>query len=736
MRHGESRLVPSTILATKIEHGLRIPLCPKDVDQTLIENCDMLVQKECTVSNDDSSSSEFTLPHTTRASMQFFLLLFSIVGFSSGNSHGQDPAFAQIEVKPGHKPEFPRVIKGTITDAKGKSVAGAVVSWGRLYNNEAVQETVTTGDDGIYMIETNNVGAEHGLSVVADGFCLSMAFIRSPGPSSKPTVQNLQLEEERTIEVKIVDEAGEPITGVEVKPKTPQTGFHSSSSMVQYPKPLAGHKEPTHVNGNGICRLRGLLPAPEELSVAEEGDSEAKKEARSSFNSQGWLSLEITSNGKWVCQHQISKEEYFESLGRFTIVVPDHQNPNLRRAQKGSIYGQVVDSDGNLVQNYSFTVRYKPEPISVKDSDGRFQWGETLDPEHAYEIRIFAAGYVPQVAQIVPDETREKRPCVIELERKPSTLFQFVDEQTSQPVPNAKVLTGVAKTKHRNYIEWSSFDKYCDGYHGLESVLHLTSDEKGRFTLPEGPSPSTLIILSPGYSRTVIMPHRRPQPDDDGTVRISLSKGGSIEAVRAAGSRIAQASDQVTISFESKDGFDHMYFGQDFDDTGKIRYESLAPGRYRVTLMQREANSSVPSWSTLVDIEPGKKALVDVGKMTGSLKLTGRTAPLMRVQLMMALKQPLQVAGFPLTPEDHIPEDHKSFGTVSDVDGYFEFLGLHPAQYEIEYGHHFQSGWMFGIMYGIKSPKSIVLTEETHLDAIAGVVTPPTAAVPVEVPAK
>ena len=646
-----------------------------------------------------------------------------------------DPDFVQRIVKPDHKPEFPRVIKGTITDSKGKPVAGAVVSWGQLYVDDALQETVTTGVDGTYMIETNNVGAEHGLSVVADGFCLSMAFIRSPGPSSKPTVQNLQLEEERTIEVKIVDEAGEPIIGVEVKPETPETGFNSSFSMVQPPKPLAGHKEPTHVNGNGVCRLRGLLPAPEELSVAEEGESEAKKEARSRFNSQGWLSLEITSNGKWVRQHQISKEEYFESLGRFTIVVPDHQNPNLRRAHKGSIYGQVVDSDGNPIQNYSFTVRYKPEPISVRNSDGRFQWGETLDPVHAFEIRIFAAGYVPQIAQIVPDETREKRPWVIELERKSSTLFQLIDEQTSQPVPNAKVLTGVAKKKEWNYIEWSSFDKYCDGYHGLESVLHLTSDDNGRFTLPEGPLLSTLIILPPGYSRTVVLPDHRPQPDDDGTVRISLSKGGSIEAARAAGSRISQDADQVTISFESKDDFHHMYFGQDFDDTGKVRYESLAPGRYRVTLMQREVNVSAPSWSTTVDVEPGRKVLVDVGKMTGSLKLTGRTAPLTRVQLTKTQKQPLQVAGFPLLPEDQIPDDHTSFGTVSDVDGYFEFQGLHPAQYEVEYGLRMES-WFTEILYGLKSPKSILLAEDTHLDAIAGVVTPPTAAVSVDVPAR
>lgn len=683
------------------------------------------------MTHNSSFMSGFLIQQTVRASMQRLVVLLTIFCFTPENSWGQDPAFSQIEVKPGHKPEFPRMIKGTITNTAGKPVAGALVSWGRLYDNEAVRETVTTGDDGTYMIATNNVGAEHGLSVVADGFCLSMAFIRSPGPSSKPTVKNFQLEEERTIEVKIVDEAGQPITGVEVKPETPQTGFNSSFSIVQYPKPLAGHKEPTHVNGNGICRLRGLLPAPEELTVAEEGDSEAKKEARSRFNSQGWLSLEITSNGKWVRQHQISKEEYFESLGRFTIVVPDHQNPNLRRAHKGSIYGQVVDSDGNPIQNYSFTVRYKPEPISVKNSDGRFQWGETLDPEHAFEIRIFAAGYVPQIAQIVPDETREKRPWVIELERKPSALFQLVDEQTSQPVPNAKILTGVAKKKEQNYIDWGSFNEYCDGHHGLESVLHLTSDDNGRFTLPEGPSPSTLIILPPGYSRTVVLPDHRPQPDDDGTVRISLSKGGSIEAVRVADSRIARDSGQVTIFFESKDGFHHMYFGQDFDDTGKVRYESLAPGRYRVTLMQREANVSAPSWSTMVDVESGRKVLVDVGKMTGSIKLTGRTAPFIRVELTKALKQPLQVAGFPL-----LPEDHKSFGTVSDVDGYFEFQGLHPAQYEVEYGHHFQGGWMSEIMYGIKSPKSIVLTEETHLDAIAGVVTPPTAAVSVDVPAK
>ena len=634
------------------------------------------------------------------------------------------PAAPLPEVRPGHRPEFPRVIKGSVTDSIGKPVVGAQILWGRLYDESATQESVSTDGNGFYAIETSNVGAEHGLSVVAKGFCGTTRYLPSPGQKSAPTEMNVQLEADREIEVSVVNEAGDPIPGVEVKPMTPQSGFNSSFSMVSYPKPLPGHKDPTHVNGDGLCRLRGLRPAPTEYKDIFADDSTAEKTSKENFNSQGWISLRISANGESIHDHQITIEEYVESRGRIRVVIPDYSNPVLRKARNGAIHGRVVDPDGQPIQEYDLTVRYQPEPIHVKDVDGRFQWGTKLDPEHDYEVRIFAKGFAPQLAGIVPDETREKRPWEINLERKPSTEFLLFDQLTQSPIPNARVLTGVAKPGGSNYIEWNTFDQYADGYHGLESVLHMTSDAHGRVSLPEGPKPSTLIILPAGYGRAVIMPEQRPQVGADGVIRIPLSPEGVIQGMRAAGSRIARDADYVSLHYQSSDGFNHMYHGEALNAEGGFRYDSLAPGKYLISLMQREVNLSSTSWSQSLVIEAGKTVNVELGQMTGTLSLTGRTRPFTRVALTREKKQPVEFAGTVA-----LSETEPTVSTVSDVDGYFEIQKLQRGLYEIEYGHRHQFSSIAMLTLPIKTLKVLMLTEDTHLDALTGVITPSTAAV-------
>ena len=500
------------------------------------------------------------------------------------------------EVKRGHVPSFPRVITGTITDADGNPVSGALVEWGSDYPDKAPRESTHSAEDGSYRLEVQNAGGRYRLGISATGFCPQSRWELVPGPRATPTELNLKLTPETTFEVTFVGESGEPIPHLEVTPMTPEYGFNSSFSMVQAPRCIPGHDKPILSDEHGVCRLSQLLPVPEPLKLFKDGDTKQMSEFKERFNQEGWLSLRIALGDQSSHNRQITRGEFFNSHGKLEVVLPDYLNPIVRQDYDGTIFGQVTDAAGQPVKEYQFTVRYRSEPISVNDPDGRFQWGTKLDPGGNYEIRIFAKGFAAQLARIVPDETRRARPLRIELVPQESVEVQFVDQQTLKPLPNVAVLAGVAKKSGFNYVEWNNLKTYADGHHGLETVLHLVSDAEGRVTIPEGREPATLIILTAGYGRKIVVPTKRPELDDNGLIQIPLEPAASILGVRAPDSRLSKLGDRMSLYWPATDGFEHMFHGLSLNEDGQCLVDSLSPGRYRVALMYSDSNMSAPCW--------------------------------------------------------------------------------------------------------------------------------------------
>lgn len=633
-----------------------------------------------------------------------------------------------VEVKRGHVPSFPRVITGKITDADDKPVSGALVEWGPDYPPDTPRETTHSDQDGSYRLEVQNAGGRYKLGISAAGVCPQSRRL-VPGPRAAPTELNLRLAPETTIEVTFVGESGEPIPNLAITPMTPEYGFNSSFSMVQYPQRIPGHENPILCDEHGVCRLNQLLPAPEPLKALADGDTQAQSEFKERFNQEGWLSLRIELGEQSFHNRQITRSEYFKSQGKLEVVLPDHLNPLVRQGHDGTIFGQVTDAAGQPVREFQFTIRYRAEPISVNDPDGRFQWGTKLDPGGNYEVRVFAKGFAAQLARIVPDETRQARPLRIELVPQESVEVQFVDQQTLQPIPDVAVMAGVSNKSGWNYVEWNNLKAYADGHHGLETVLHLVSDVEGRVTISESRDPTTLIILTAGYGRTIITPAQRPEPDDSGLIQIPLEPAASILGVRAADSRLSQLGDGISLYLPATDGFEHMFHGLSLNENGECLVDSLSPGRYRVALMYSDGNMSAPCWSRTIDVKAGQHVTVPLGEMTGTLTLSGRTSPFTQVQITRKSSVSAAVVS-PGDDEDTLP----AVATLSDVDGYFEFNQLHPGTYQIEHGQRNGPGREFLLSSHRKGPTEISLTEDTHADYVTGTVTPPEAAV--EAPAK
>lgn len=638
------------------------------------------------------------------------------------------PAEVQsIEIKRGHIASWPRVFAGRITDANGQPVSAALIEWGPEYPQEAPRESTVSADDGTYRLEVQKAGGTYKLGISASGFCPTWRKQLIPGPRSAPTELSFQLLPEVIMDIAVVGESGAAIPGLSILPMTPQTGFNSSFSIVQQPASIPGHDTPVPCDERSIAQLRQLLPAPEALREKANGDTTAQAEYVERFNQEGWLSLKITAGSEWVHEHQISRKDFFESEGTVRVTVPNYRNPLFRANYNGTIYAQVVDSDGAPVTHYQLTVRHHAAPFTVSDPEGRFEWGKSRDPGYSYELRIFAKGFAPFLERIVPKETSEAHPRRIELVSNKPAEFQFLDHQTLKPIASVPVVTGVSKKSGWNYVEWHDLKNYADGHHGLETVLHVVSDSDGRITVPEGRDPSTLIILMAGYGRKVITPQQRPEPDASGLMRINLEPAATIHATRAPNSRISQQGDEMYLDSRPSEGFENMFHSLHLDEDGECFIDSLAPGKYQVGLMHSDGAASTACWLKSIDLKVGQQIELPLGEMTGTLTVSGRTTPFTDVSLRAKPSLP----GI-----DATDTDITVVATISDIDGYFELNGLHSGIYDVEQGRLSKSRYEFRSLPGpaLKGPAELFLVVDTHIDYVKGTVEPPESAV--ETPAR
>ncbi|MDA1230524.1 MAG: carboxypeptidase-like regulatory domain-containing protein [Planctomycetota bacterium] len=653
------------------------------------------------------------------ASLSFVCMLL-LAGLSAAESDEAKPN--EVRVAHGHVASYPRVIRGQITDADGNPVAGALVEWAPIYPEKAARESTTTTADGSYQLKVLKAGRFYKLGISAMGFCPTWHRHIIPGPESAPTVADFKLQPETTIELTIAGKSGEIIRGLEVTPRTPQTGFNSSFSMVQQPELIPGHDKPTACDEDGVCRLKQLLPAPPVLENKADGDTDAMVKYKERQKDEGWMSLLIQKKGKWVHEHQVSRKEYFESNGKLRIELPDYRNPILEQNHKATIYGKVVNPTGEPVTKYQFTVRHRAEPFAVDDPEGRFEWGKSLDPDRSYEIRIFAEGFAPYAQSISPKLTSRAEPRRLQLMPAPSTIFQLVDAITEKPIEGAPVVSGVSTRNRGDYIEWNDLKNYADGHHSLDTVLHLISDTDGRIAVPEGAVLPTLIIQSAGYGRKIMTPQQRPEPDADGIIRLALEPAATIYATRAADSHIARQGDNIYLNVQAQDNFSQMFHSLRLDASGECFIDSLAPGKYSVGLMHSGGFGSTACWLKTVELKAGQNVELALGEMTGAIMVSGRTSPFTDVSL--GLKADLPGVEGNLSGISVI-------ATISDIDGYFELNGLHADKYIVEHGrlNSIGRGMQSFLASALKGPKEIYLQADTHIDYIAGTVEPPESAV-------
>lgn len=556
------------------------------------------------------------------------------------------------------KPEFPRAISGRVTDSDGQPLAGALVEWGYFSDGPQDRESVETDAEGRYRLETSNVGRDYRLGVSHSGFAPTFRDGIIPGPAAEPTTLDFQLSPGTDITLRITDRSGNPIPGLDVTPQTPSNGIWSSFSSPVQPTLLPGAPRIVTTDEEGRVLLLDLPAKPTERRKSTLPDGTP--------NPWNWLCIQLHDGTKSGHRFQIKEAQIIES-NSIEHAMSDWAIPGFDERQDGIVRGRVVDREtGEPVTDYQVIVRGSRHPQNVTSDDGRFVSGEARRNGREYQTRIYAGGYAVGLARITAESPDKAVEQTIELERHPSLQGRLLDATTGKPLPDVEILTGAAQADRMNYVEWSDLQRYADGYHALENVLCVTTDEEGRFTVPEEPErPTTLIILTSGYERRVIPPWKRPETID-GVLHVALQPAASVTAIALRETQLGAQANGIAISFESDDGFRHMYHSVPLDESGEIHFDSLAAGEYRLTLFLNLRNFGYPCYSRSFTLEPGEHREVTLGDMPGTIRLHGRAGPLSIVRVWPTF-----------------PAEISNFVVQADVDGRFELRDLFPGEYTV-----------------------------------------------------
>jgi large repetitive protein len=539
-------------------------------------------------------------------------------------------------------------VAGRVTDEAGAPVPGARVRIATDLGMRAILREgpaaflesggVTTGPDGVFRLRGLAAAKNKTIEASKTGFVPA----RRHGVTLRAgeTVKEVALVLKKGLEARgrVVDAAGKPVAGAELRLARPEGG--ARRMMFQ----MAGgdREKPDAVSGaDGSFRLGGLEPGEYSLSATREGYA-SKRIPAVTVETEGpneWPPVVLVpasaiagvvrnSRGEPVVGAQVftfgegaSRDATTDAEGRFRLegygseravmlsvnadgygalqrrVTPPAEDLALVLKTSGAIRGRVEDAATNRPVT-EFTASYteargggfggmriltggRDNQRAFQSADGAFELSDV--PAGRWTVSATAPGYRPaEVSGVEVGEGETKDGVVLSLKRGAAVSGRVLDPRRGTGVPNASV-------------SWS--DGSGAGGMGAGAIARLTgennavtTDADGRFRferLPDGRL--TLTAEHPDYlevSRTI-------EVADEASADLTLSLGGSITGtVVGRDGRSPVAGAQVALEGMG----DTFGWGEDSsraDGSGNFSFEHLKAGRYRVSA--RSAAGSSPS---------------------------------------------------------------------------------------------------------------------------------------------
>jgi len=539
-------------------------------------------------------------------------------------------------------------VSGRVTDEKGAPVPGARVRFVAEQGLQAIlrggpaaflgRPGVSTGPDGGFRLR--GLAAEKNLTLEAARTGYVPA--RRPGVTLRAgeVVKDVSLVLKRGREARgrVVDGAGQPIAGAEVRLSRPERG--GNRFMFQIGAMTGDREKPDASSGpDGSFRVGGLEAGEYALAVSREGYATKRipsvNVVASGPNdlppvvlSAGAEIAGFARNGKGepVVGAQIFSfgegtmlgDTSTDPEGRFRLdgfsadrvvnlsvraegyatlqqrVTPPAENVSLVLKTTGTVRGHVEDG-GTSRPVIDFTAGYA-EPRedrfgrllserAFQSADGSFELANV--PAGKWKVIASAPGYRAETAGIEIGEGETKEGIVLSLKKGGSVSGRVLDPRRGAGVPNASV----------SWFEGSGASQFP----GAATIARMTgggngvsTDADGRYHfegLPAGKI--TIAAEHPDYLEV----SRQVEVEDEATMDLTLSLGGSIAGtVAGKGGRSAIPGAQVTLD-DQGGSFSMGGDSSRSDASGNFLFEHLKAGRYRVSA---RSNAGSTSWKDVV----------------------------------------------------------------------------------------------------------------------------------------
>lgn len=434
------------------------------------------------------------------------------------------------------------VFTGTVTDALGNPIEGAVVKW-------SINETSTTDSEGQYRLEVNLL-QKMTLYVYCKGYAPAWKELLAPGTQAKPKEANFALEQGHWLIVTVVNKDGQPIPLVNVMPHFNQ--------MLQVSR-LPGHK-PLQTDEQG-CVLLEDLPAPK-VKLNLTGDQFTFKQLTTEVDKE----ITVIMDPAMIIRGRVLDKEYGLPINNFKIWL--HGMPVPEELRKGKWFS---DAQGR------FTLTDLQIPMSIG-------------------IAIKAEGYpVLYAGEVMPQSPAKAKENVYYLPFGKIITGTLLDETTGKPLARAQITCAVIRIPEFYSVNWSRQDD------SLRIPLQIVTDENGEFTFLEDDEDwpdewqferkRTLFMQVKGYEKLIIRPSNRARyRTETGDLRIPLARGASISGVYSVND-LPQSNVMIRLN-----GQEQSFGWITTDNEGRFHWNELPAGtyilqgpfKYRVTLKKEE----------------------------------------------------------------------------------------------------------------------------------------------------
>jgi protocatechuate 3,4-dioxygenase beta subunit len=523
------------------------------------------------------------------------------------------------------------VVTGRVADAAGRGLEGATVEWGNNYTPFRRRQRVTTDANGLYSITLESLSGRNHLAASAPGYSPDYGNSRMRrGRQVRNFVLIRTPKKGHAISGTVVGDDGKPIARVRVEAFTPVVGIHSSFSMPTGRDYFAGPDRVARTDGSGHFRIENLP--------------------------SGEVHLNLRS------KHRHINDANYPVKDGVVIKMSGPGTP-------GVVQGRLVDAATGLppaeADKIRIVPRYAPAGTSRASADGRFRTTSRAALGGKHLVYIYARGYEATEARLTALPRGSDEYPEILLTKSASIEGRLVDAVTGEPVAGAKIICGVA---HRaSYFEWSSFDKYADGYHPLTFVQHDESGPDGQFWFsePRGKKES-IVVFADGYQRMILKPDAR-EFDAAGNLLMRLKRESAFAGVVLRDGK-PLANVRVSVSGPALGGMDQMYEGTEADADGKYKCGRLLPGKYHVR---------AGGYSRIAEVADGETKTLNLGGDLGPIRIHGNAPPSITINL-----------------NPKFDWEYTNFSTEADSAGEYHFAGLKPGKYSVSLHFAYPTGYI------------------------------------------